>query len=156
MADHVKKLTANGQVEIENRKARYDYFVLEELVCGIALSGNEVKSIREGSVNIKDAWCAIQNGELVIRGMHISKWSTANVFDVDENRERKLLARKSEINKLSNKLIDDGTTLIPLKVYFVGKYCKVLVGLCKGKKNYDKRNSIKERDIKRELQREVI
>ena len=142
-------------MNIENKKAYHDYFVTETLECGIALKGNEVKSIREGHVSIKESWCQIQNGNLVIRGMHISKWATANTFDVDEDRERVLLAHKSEISKLEEKVSLDGITIIPLKIYFKNGKCKVLIGVCKGKHNYDKRESLKERDTKREINREL-
>lgn len=142
---------------IENRKARYDYFVEDTLECGISLRGNEVKSLLDGQCSIKEAWCQIQNRELVIRGMHISKWNTANAFDVDEDRERKLLAHKKEIQKLSAQVMRDGITLIPVKVYFsndTGK-CKVLLGICKGKKNYDKRESLKSAQVKRDISRAI-
>ena len=126
----------------------------ETLECGISLKGNEVKSIRDGKCNIKEAWVSIQNGNLVIRGMHIAKWDTANMFDVDENRERQLLAHKKEISKLSDAISQNGITLIPLKVYFNDKgKCKILVGVCKGKHNYDKRESLKERQTKRDIDR---
>lgn len=141
-------------MNIENKKAYHDYFVEEKIECGIQLRGNEVKSIREGRCNIKESWIRIQNGNLVIRGMHISKWGTANAFDVDETRERQLLAHKSEIRKLEDKISQDGITLIPLKIYFTerGK-CKVLVGVCRGKHNYDKRESLKEKQVKRDIDR---
>ena len=141
-------------MEVTNRKLYYDYFVEDRLECGISLRGNEVKSIRDGKCNIKEAWIQIQNGNLVIRGMHISKWNTSNLYDVDEDRERQLLAHKSQIRKLQNKLKDDGYTLKPEKVYFNdnGK-CKVLVALCKGKHNYDKRQALKEKQIKRDIER---
>lgn len=137
---------------IENRKAKYDYFIEETLECGIELRGNEVKSIRSGKASIKEAWVSIENGEMVIKQMHITPWETSNRYDVSEVRERKLLAHKAEIRKLSRAVQRDGYTLVPLKVYFSdnGK-CKVLVGLCKGKKNYDKREAQKERDIKRSI-----
>lgn len=138
---------------IENRKARHEYFILEELECGISLRGNEVKSIRGGKASIKEAWCGIQNGELVIRGMHITKWNTSNDFDVDEDRQRVLLAHKSEINKLLKKIALDGVTLVPLRVYFKEGKCKVLVGVCKGKKLHDKRETLKERQVKRDIER---
>lgn len=144
----------NKSVEISNKKAYHDYFVNETLECGISLKGNEVKSIRDGKCNIKEAWVSIQNGNLVIRGMHIAKWDTANMFDVDENRERQLLAHKKEISKLSDVISQNGITLIPLKVYFNDKgKCKILVGVCKGKHNYDKRESLKERQTKRDIDR---
>jgi SsrA-binding protein len=137
---------------IENRKAKYDYFIEETLECGIELRGNEVKSIRSGKASIKEAWVSVESGEMVIKQMHITPWETSNRYDVSEVRERKLLAHKAEIRKLSRAVQRDGYTLVPLKVYFSdnGK-CKVLVGLCKGKKNYDKREAQKERDIKRSI-----
>ena len=137
---------------IENRKAIYDYFIDETLECGIELRGNEVKSIRSGKASIKEAWVSVESGEMVIKQMHITPWETSNRYDVSEVRERKLLAHKAEIRKLSRAVQRDGYTLVPLKVYFSdnGK-CKVLVGLCKGKKNYDKREAQKERDIKRSI-----
>lgn len=143
-------------MRIENRKARYDYFVEERLECGIELRGNEVKSILEGQCSIKEAWCTVQNGELVLRGMRVSPWKTSNAFDVDENRERRLLAHKSEIRKLQQAAKEDGVTLVPLSVYFSsnGK-CKVEVGLCKGKKNYDKRETTKKRDVERDIRRNL-
>ena len=137
---------------IENRKAKYDYFIEETLECGIELRGNEVKSIRSGKASIKEAWVSVESGEMVIKQMHITPWETSNRYDVSEVRERKLLAHRAEIRKLSRAVQRDGYTLVPLKVYFSdnGK-CKVLVGLCKGKKNYDKREAQKERDIKRSI-----
>ena len=124
----------------------------ETLECGIELRGNEVKSIRSGKASIKEAWVSVESGEMVIKQMHITPWETSNRYDVSEVRERKLLAHKAEIRKLSRAVQRDGYTLVPLKVYFSdnGK-CKVLVGLCKGKKNYDKREAQKERDIKRSI-----
>lgn len=146
----------NKNIEIENRKAKYDYYIEDTLECGIELKGNEVKSIRNGSCNITDAWCQVQNNQLVIRGMHISKWSTSNTYDLlDETRERRLLAHKKEIYKLADKVAINGMTLIPLKVYLSNNKIKVLVGLCKGKHNYDKRQSIKERQIKRDIERNL-
>ena len=139
---------------IENRKAKYDYTILDTIECGIALKGNEVKSIREGSANIKDAWCRIQDGNVVLRGMHISAWHTANSFDVDEDRERQLLLHKKEIVKLETQLKLDGITIIPLKVYFnASNRCKVLIGIGKGKHTYDKRNSLKEKQTNRDINR---
>ena len=143
-----------GRVEINNKKAYHDYFVDSTLECGISLRGNEVKSIRDGKCNIKEAWVQVQGRNLVIRGMHISKWGTSNVFDVDENRERQLLAHKGEIAKLADLVSQQGVTLIPLKVYFSDKgKCKVLVGVCRGKHNYDKRATLKEKQVKRDIDR---
>lgn len=138
---------------IENKKAYHDYFVNETIECGISLRGNEVKSIRAGKVSIKESWCRVQNNQLVIRGMHISQWDTANSYDVDEDRERVLLAHKKEIIKLSDLVQQDGVSLIPLKIYFVNGKCKVLLGVCKGKHNYDKRETLKNRQVKRDINR---
>lgn len=140
-------------MSIVNRKAYHDYFVEEELECGISLRGNEVKSIRDGKANIKEAWCTVQDGNLVLRGMHISKWGTANSFDVDETRERQLLVHKKEIRDLSKAVSVDGVTLIPLKLYFKNGKCKVLLGVCRGKKLYDKRHTLKEKQVSRDIER---
>ena len=140
-------------VTIENKKAYHDYFVDETIECGISLRGNEVKSIRAGKVSIKESWCRVQNNQLVIRGMHISQWDPANSYDVDEDRERVLLAHKKEIIKLSDLVQQDGVSLIPLKIYFVNGKCKVLLGVCKGKHNYDKRETLKNRQVKRDINR---
>jgi SsrA-binding protein len=140
-------------MEIENRKAYHDYFIEQKIECGISLRGNEVKSIRDGKASIKEAWCRVQNGNLVIRGMHITKWGTANAFDVEEDRERQLLAHKSEIRKLDSEVQKAGYSLIPLKVYFVKGKCKVLVGLCKGKHDYDKRDVMRDKQVARDISR---
>lgn len=140
-------------MDIQNKKAYHDYFVDDTLECGIGLRGNEVKSIRDGACSIKDAWIAVQNGNLVLRGMHISKWGTANQFDVDEDRERQLLAHKREIMKLAMQVQKDGVTLIPLKVYFVKNKCKVLLGVCRGKHTYDKRQALKSAQAKLDIAR---
>lgn len=142
-----------SSINIENRKAYYDYFVLETLECGIELKGHEVKSIRKGSCNLKDSYCQIEKGELILLNAHISKFDKAMDYDIAERRPRRLLAHKQEIRFFERKLIDNGITLIPLKMYMTEGKVKVLVGLCKGKHNYDKRQSIKERDLKRELSR---
>lgn len=143
-------------MNIENKKAYHDYFVDEKIECGISLRGNEVKSIRSGMCNIKEAWCQIQDTNLVIRGMHISRWNTSNMFDVDENRERQLLVHKREILKLKQRVQEKGVTLIPLKVYFTSRgKCKVEIGVCRGKHNYDKRQDLKDKQIKRDIEREM-
>lgn len=134
-------------VVIENRSARYNYFIKDTLECGISLKGNEVKSIRAGKANINEAWCQIQDGNLVVRGMFISKWDTANSFDVEERRERQLLAHKREILKVKQSVSEVGYTLVPLKVYFVGSKCKMLVGICQGKHAYDKREVMKKKTV---------
>lgn len=142
----------NKSITIENRSARHEYFIEDTLECGIELRGNEVKSIREGKASIKEAWVAVENGELFIKQMHITQWKTANQYDIDEKRDKKLLAHKDEINKLGIRVKQDGYTLIPLKIYFNDRgKCKVLLGVCKGKHLYDKRQANKEKTTKREM-----
>ena len=138
-------------MEIVNRKARYDYYVEDTYEAGIVLTGTEIKSIRLGKVTIKDSYAIIRNNEIYLLNTHISLYDNGNIFNHDELRTRKLLMHKKEILKLNNKVVLEGYTLIPLKIYFVKGRAKVLIGLCKGKKNYDKRQSIKERDIEREI-----
>lgn len=140
-------------MEIINRKARYDYQVEEEYEAGIVLTGTEIKSIRLGKVNIKDSYAIIRNEELFLLNTHIASYDKGNIFNHDEDRTRKLLMHKNEIKKLNNKVILEGYTLIPLKIYFVKGRAKVLIGLCKGKKDYDKRESIKKRDVEREMRK---
>ena len=142
-------------MEILNRKARHDYFIKEEFECGIVLTGTEIKSIREGSCNIGDSYGHIRKGELFVLNMFIGVYKEGNIFNHKETRTRKLLMHKNEILKLDNKVKLEGYTLIPLKVYFKNNKAKVLLGICKGKKDYDKRESIKERDIERELNKKI-
>lgn len=142
-------------MEILNRKARHDYFIEEEYECGIVLTGTEIKSIRDGKANIKDSYAIIRKNELFLLNMFISHYKEGNIFNHNETRTRKLLMHKKEILKLNDKITLQGYTLIPLKVYFKNNKVKVLLGLCKGKKNYDKRESIKERDIKRQLDKDT-
>ena len=141
-------------MEIVNRRARYDYIIEEEYEAGIVLTGTEIKSIRLGKVNLKDSYVIIRNEELYLLNTHISSYEKGNIFNHEEDRTRKLLMHKNQIKKLNNKLVLEGYTLIPLKIYFVKGRAKVLVGLCKGKKNYDKRETIKERDVEREMRRD--
>lgn len=136
--------------EIKNKKAYFDYQILEELEAGIELVGTEIKSIRKGSVDLKDTFVNIRNNEAYIINMYIAKYEEGNIFNHEERRTRKLLLHKKEIIKLKEKIKIEGFTLIPLKLYFKNSKVKVLVGVCKGKKLYDKRESIKERDLKRE------
>ncbi len=140
-------------MEILNRKARYDYNIEEEYEAGIALTGTEIKSIRNGKINIKDSYAIIKNEEIFLLNTHIDSYEKGNIFNHNETRTRKLLMHKKEIKKLNNKLILEGYTLVPLKVYFVRGKAKVLLGLAKGKKNYDKREAIKKKDIMRELEK---
>lgn len=142
-------------MEILNRKARHDYFIEEEIECGIVLKGTEIKSIRNGSCNFKDSYAIIKKGEVYVLNMFISHYDKGNIFNHDETRSRKLLLHKKEIRKLENKIKLEGYTLIPLKLYFKNNKAKILLGLCKGKKNYDKRETIKERDIKRDLDKKL-
>ena len=138
----------------DNRKARHDYFVLETIEAGIELVGTEVKSLRAGNVNLKDAWCSIDNGEMFIKGMHISPYEHGNIFNRDPIRVRKLLLHKKEILKLFGQVKQEGLTLIPLSLYFKNSKAKVAVGVCKGKKLYDKRQDIAKKDQRREAEKE--
>lgn len=140
-------------MEILNRKARFDYFIEEEYECGIVLVGTEIKSIREGKCNLTDSYGIIRDGELYLLNTHIGIYKEGNIFNHSENRTRKLLMKKKEIQKLKSKVYQDGYTLIPLKMYFKNNKAKILLGLCRGKKNYDKRESIKEKDIKRRIEK---
>ena len=137
----------------QNRKAHHDYFILESYEAGIELCGTEVKSLRAGKVNLKDSWCNIVDGEIFVNGMHISPYDHGNIFNRDPMRVRKLLMHKKEINKLFGTLQQQGLSLIPISLYFKGSKVKVQVGLCKGKKLYDKRATIADRDAKRNIQR---
>lgn len=147
--------TENFKTINENRKARHEYFVLESMETGIELVGTEVKSLRQGQVNLKDSWCSIDNGELFIKGMHISPYEKGNIFNRDPMRVRKLLMHKKEINRLFGRVKQDGLTLIPLSLYFKGSRVKVQLGLCKGKKLYDKREDAAKKDAKRQIERAV-
>lgn len=137
----------------QNRKARHDYFVEEQYEAGIELAGTEVKSIRAGTLNLKDSYCTVKDGELFLLGMHISPYGKGNIFNKDPVRPRRMLMHKREIRKLHALVKQDGYTLIPLSVYFKDAKVKIEVGLCKGKKNYDKRDSAAQRDAKREIDR---
>ena len=134
-------------MEIFNRKAKFDYFIYDTYECGIVLKGSEIKSIRDGKANLKDSYAIIKNDELFILNMHISKYENSSIFNHDETRTRKLLAHKKEIYKMRDKINIEGYTLIPLKLYFNRGLAKITIGVCKGKKNYDKKEAIKERDI---------
>ena len=138
-------------MEILNRRARHDYFIEDEIECGIVLKGTEIKSIREGNCNITDSYGHIKKDEIYVLNMFISQYKEGNIFNHDETRTRKLLLHKREILKLSNKVRLEGYTLIPLKVYLKNNKAKLLLGVCKGKKLYDKRESDKEESIKRNI-----
>lgn len=139
----------------ENRKVRHDYFILESYEAGIELVGTEVKSIRQGTVNLKDSWCSIDRGELWVKGMHISPYEKGNIFNRDPMRVRKLLMHRREIDKLFGQVKQDGLSLIPISIYFKDSKVKMQLGLCKGKKLYDKRDDAAKRDAKREIERSL-
>ena len=150
MAD--KQRSANRTVS-ENRKAFHDYFIEESLEAGIELCGTEVKALRRGGVNLKDAWCSVVEGEMFINGMHISPYEQGNIFNRDPLRVRRLLLHKREIMRLYGLVKQQGYALVPLSVYFKGDRVKVQVGLCRGKKLYDKREDAARRDMRREAER---
>ena len=149
MAD---KKTEN-RIIADNRKARHDYFVIETYEAGVELFGTEVKSLRAGGCNLKDSYCEIDKGEMFALGVHISPYEQGNIFNRDPLRPKKLLLHKAEIMKLTDLVARDGYTLVPLSLYFKGSRVKMGVGLCKGKKNYDKREDIARRDADRDIER---
>ncbi len=140
-------------MEILNKKARFDYFIEDEYEAGIVLKGTETKSIRKGSANLKDSYAIIRNDEIFLLNMFISLYSEGNRFNHEEIRTRKLLLNKKEIKKIKNKLEIEGYTLVPIKLYFKNNKAKILLGIAKGKKNYDKRETIKKRDQEREMKK---
>lgn len=142
-------------IEINNRKAKYDYEIFDTYEVGIVLKGTEIKSIRQGNCNLKDSYVVIRNSEAYVINMHISHYEEGNIFNHEETRTRKLLLHKKEILKLNDKIKINGYTLIPLKLYFSKNNAKLLIGIAKGKKNYDKRQTIKERDINRNIRKEL-
>ncbi len=137
----------------QNRKAFHDYFVEEKVECGIALFGTEVKSIRQGKVNLKESWAQIRKGEVWVEGMHISPYEQGNIFNRDPMRPKKLLLHRNEIRKLDGQVMKQGFTLIPLEMYLKDGRVKVMLGLCKGKQLHDKRDSIARKDSDREIRR---
>ena len=141
------------KIAAQNRKAYHDYFVEDRYEAGVELFGTEVKSIRGGALNLKDAYCVVKNGEIFVHHMHISPYEQGNIFNKDPDRPKRLLMHKREIRRLHDLQKQDGYALVPLSVYFKDSRVKIEVGLCKGKKNYDKRQSIAERDAKREMDR---
>ena len=144
-----EKLIAN------NKKAYYDYFIEDKIEAGICLQGTEVKSLRLGKCSIKESYIKITNGEVFIIGMHIATYENGNIYNHEETRTRKLLLKKSEILKLQQQVDKNGYTLVPIRVYFSNQYAKVEIGLAKGKKKYDKRQSLKEKDMKRQIERRI-
>ncbi len=145
----------SGRIITQNRKAWHDYFVDEKYEAGIALFGTEVKSIRQGAVNLKDSYCSLKNGELFVIGMHVSPYEKGNIFNREPLRDRKLLMHKREIMKLGGLVTQKGYTLVPLSLYFSGKNVKVEIGLCRGKKLYDKRDVAAEKQASREMDRRL-
>jgi SsrA-binding protein len=143
------------QIVAQNKKARHDYFVLETYEAGIELFGTEVKSIRKGRLNLKDSWCSIDDGEIFVKGMHISPYEQGNIFNKDPMRVRKLLMHKREIMRLFGLIKQEGYSIIPLSLYFKGSRVKMQIGLCKGKKLYDKRADIAAKDAKRNIERHL-
>lgn len=145
----------NDEIKViaQNKKAFHDYFVVEALEAGIELYGTEVKSIRQGKINLKDAWCSIDNGEIYAVGVHISPFEQGNIFNKDPLRRKRLLLHKKQIAHLFAQVKQEGLSIIPLKLYFKGSYAKMEIGLCKGKKNYDKRAVIAKKSADREIQR---
>ena len=144
-------MSENVKIIAQNKKARFDYFVEEKYECGIVLEGTEVKSVKEGNVSFNDSFAEITNGELWLRNFHISEYSYGSVFNHNPSRVKKLLVHKEELKKLRRKVEEKGYTLIPLEVYLKSGIVKIKLGVCRGKKQFDKRESIKERDIKREV-----
>ena len=137
-------------MEILNKEAKFNYFIESEIECGIELVGTEIKSIRDGKVNLKDSYAIVRNNEVYLLNMHISEYKEGSLFNHDPRRTRKLLLHKNEINKLKKEVEQEGRTLVPLKLYFVKNHAKILLGLCRGKKTFDKRETIKERELNRE------
>ena len=137
----------------QNKKAYHDYFVLEKFEAGVSLYGTEVKSLRQGAVNLKDSYCEIRGGEIFARGVHISPYEKGNIYNRDPLRDKKLLMHKREIIRLFSKVKEDGLAIVPLSLYFSGSYVKMEIGLCKGKKLYDKRESDAKRQASRDIDR---
>lgn len=142
-------------MEILNRKARYDYEILDKYEAGIVLTGTEIKSIRKGSANLKDSYAIIKNGEAYLLNMHISEYKEGNIFNHNETRTRKLLLHRNEINKINDKISIKGLTLVPIKLYFVRGKAKIELAVAKGKHTYDKKETIKQRDIDREMRKSL-
>lgn len=143
------------KVVAKNRKAYHDYFVQEKYEAGIELSGTEVKSVRQGTINLRDSYCAIKNGEIFVQNLHISPYEKGNIFNKDPLRPKRLLMHKREIMKLYGQTKQDGLALIPLSVYFKGPFVKVELGLCKGKKMHDKRETTATKEVEREMDRRM-
>ncbi len=150
----ITSMSENVKIIAQNKKARFDYFVEEKYECGIVLEGTEVKSVKEGNVSFNDSFAEIQNGELWMRNFHISEYKYSSIFNHNPDRVKKLLVHKEELKRIQRKVDEKGFTLIPLDFYLKNGRVKLTLGVCKGKKQFDKRASIKERDVNRDLQRE--
>lgn len=146
-------MSDGNKIIAENRRARFDYFIDERIVCGIVLEGTEVKSVKNGSISFNDAFAEIINGEVLVRGLHISEYSYSSIFNHNPDRQKKLLLKKEEIKRLKRKVDQKGYTLIPLDFFIKKGLVKVTLGVCRGKKEFDKRATIRERDLKIETQR---
>ena len=142
-------------MEILNRRAKFDYFIDEVYEAGIVLTGTEIKSVRQGKANIGDSYGIIKDGEVYLLNMYIAEYKEGNIFNHNETRSRKLLLHKKEIKKINDSITLNGLTIVPLKGYFKNNKFKILLGICRGKKNYDKRETIKERDINREVKKNL-
>jgi SsrA-binding protein len=149
----IEERTLEEKTIATNRKANFEYSVIEKYEAGIVLKGTEVKSARNRNINLQDSYATIESGEVIIHNMHISPYEQGNIFNTEPKRNRKLLLHKKQIRKLNSKLQDKGLTLIPTRVYFLGKNLKVEIAIAKGKKLYDKRNSITKREVERKLRR---
>ena len=145
---------SDRKIIAENRKARFDYFIEDTYECGIALQGTEVKSVKNGNISFPDAFAEIKDGEVWVKNFHISEYSFSSIFNHDPDRAKKLLLHKEEIKRLTRRVEEKGCTLIPLDFYLKDGRVKVTLGVCKGKKQYDKRAAIKDRDVQRDIQRE--
>ena len=142
-------------MELKNKRANYDYEIEETYEAGIVLTGTEIKSIREGKAQLKDSYAIVKNGEVFILNMHISPYDKGNIFNHEETRTRKLLLNKKEIYKIRDSIDREGYTLIPVKLYFKGNRAKILLGIARGKKTYDKRESLKKKDMQREIEKQL-
>lgn len=138
-----------------NRKAHFEYFIEEKCEAGLSLTGSEVKSAKMGHINISDSFCFVEKGEMVLKNCHIAPYEKGSYFNPDERRDRKLLLHKKEISRFIGKIKEKGLTLVPLRAYFKGRYLKIELGLCKGKKAYDKKETIKNRDLDRQAERDI-
>lgn len=145
----------DNKVLAQNRKANHDYTILDTIEAGLVLTGTEIKSVRQARMNLKDGYCSFKNGEAFLVGVHISPFEQGNIFNHDLLRTRKLLLHKKQIQMLEQEVRQAGNTVVPLKVYIKNGVAKLLIGIAKGKKNYDKREALKQKDIKRDVQREL-